>query len=159
LSIILFPCNMLGSCLLMSPGFSGYVASERDASCHFRLSLGPDVDIELVSADAERFAGGVAGERRVSSSSSLTGADQTLSSYLKSPIAFSDDWPARDRPFCTLTLSGVGDISSPYRKTLTAFSDQLQARGRFYRCPLSAVSEICRAHIQKLRLLSQTIDQ
>ena len=44
-----------------------------------------------LAADAERFAGGVAGERRVSSSSSLTGADQTLSSYLKSPIAFSDD--------------------------------------------------------------------
>ena len=89
---------MLGSCLLMSPGFSGYVASERDASCHFRLSLGPDVDIELVSADAERFAGGVAGERRVSSSSSLTGADQTLSSYPRSLIAFSDDCPARDQP-------------------------------------------------------------
>ena len=81
----------------MSTVFSGYVASERRV-LSFSSLAGPDVDFELVSADAERFAGAVTGERRVSSSSSLTGADQTLSSYPRSPIAFSDDCPAREQP-------------------------------------------------------------
>ena len=45
---------MLGEYLLMSTVFSGYVASERRV-LSFSSLAGPNVDFELVSADAERF--------------------------------------------------------------------------------------------------------